>query len=102
MAAARLGFMAGHRDLLYGTAIMKMELTKIHTNLLAQHAALAAIQDFEYVKNAENILRRNLKHIVETIEKSDGCSIPVMPKYGFSMIMDVSRSVTAQELTVAL
>lgn len=103
MAAARLGFMAGHRDLLYGVAVMKMELTKIHTNLLAQHAALAAIQDFEYVKNVENILRRNLKHIVETVEKSDGCSIPVMPKYGFSMIMDVSGTgITAQELTVAL
>jgi len=103
MAAARLGFLAGHPDLLKAPAMAKMEITKIHTNLLAQYGALAAIQDHEYVKKSEEIMRRNLEHIVETVKMNEGCFIPVMPKCGFSMVIDISGTgVTAQELCVAL
>lgn len=107
MAALRLGFLAGHPDLLKAAAMMKMEITKIHTNLLAQYGAIAALKDKEYLQSAEATMRRNLAHVVES-EKTwlaNGCevTIPVMPKYGFSMVLDISKTgATAQEICVAL
>jgi aspartate/methionine/tyrosine aminotransferase len=102
-----LGFLAGHPDLLKAAAMMKMEITKIHTNLLAQYGALAALKDHEYVANSAEIMRRNLEHVVESVktwnERGYGITIPVMPKYGFSMVLDISKTgATAQELCVAL
>jgi aspartate/methionine/tyrosine aminotransferase len=103
MAATRVGFLAGHPDLLQAVTFVRMPIGKAHTNLLAQHGVLAAIQDFEYVKMSEEIMRRNLKHLAETVEMTEGCFIPVMPKYGFAITIDISGTdVTAQELCVAL
>ena len=103
MAAARVGFLAGHPDLLQSVTFVRMPIGKAHTNLLAQHGVLAAIQDFDYVKRSEEIMRRNLKHLAETVEMTEGCFIPVMPKYGFAITIDISgTNVTAQELCVAL
>lgn len=103
LASIRLGFLGAHPDLLKGVALMKMEITKIHTNLIGQYGALAAIQDHDYVIKAQNIIRENLNHIVKTVEMTEGCEIPVMPKYGFSMALDISGTgVSAQELCVAL
>lgn len=103
MASIRLGFLGAHPDLLKGVALMKMEITKIHTNLIGQFGALAALQDHDYVINAQNLIRENLKHIVETIAMTEGYEIPVMPKYGFAMAMDIAGTgVSAQELCVAL
>jgi len=107
MAAMRLGFLAGHPDLLKAAAMVKMEITKIHTNLLAQYGALAALQDHQYVKDAETVIRRNLDYVVDSVEdwQSQGyeVTIPVMPEYGFSMVFDISKlGISAQELCVAL
>lgn len=103
LASIRLGFLGAHPDILKGVALMKMEITKIHTNLVGQYGALAALQDHDHVIKSQNIIRENLKHIVETVEKTEGCTIPVMPKYGFSMAIDISETgVSAQELCVAL
>jgi len=107
MAALRLGFLAGHPDILKAAAMMKMEITKIHTNLLAQYGALAALKDHEYVEDSQQVMRRNLAHAVESAKvwqsKGYNVTVPVMPKYGFSMVFDISDTgVTAQELCVAL
>jgi aspartate/methionine/tyrosine aminotransferase len=107
MAALRLGFLAGHPDLLKAAAMMKMEITKIHTNLLAQYGALAALKDHEYVVNSARVMRRNLAHVVASAktwnERGYNVTIPVLPKFGFSMVLDISKTgVTAQELCVAL
>ncbi len=107
MAAVRLGFLAGHPDLLKAAAMVKMEITKIHTNLLGQHGALAALKDEEYLKRSEGIMRRNLAYVVESVEQWRAAgldiSIPVTPEYGFSMVLDVSGTgITGQELCVAL
>ena len=107
MAALRLGFLAGHPDILKAAAMMKMEITKIHTNLLAQYGALAALKDHDYVERSQQVMRRNLAHVVESAKAWQGSgynvTIPVMPKYGFSMVLDISDTgVTAQELCVAL
>jgi aspartate/methionine/tyrosine aminotransferase len=103
MAGVRVGFLAGHPELMRACLITKVSLTRLNTNLIAQYGALAALKDQDYVKKSEGIIRRNYAHIKKTIRKNKGISIPVEPEYGFSMVMDVSGTgVTAQELTVAL
>jgi len=103
MAGVRVGFLAGHPELMRACLITKVSLTRLNTNLIAQYGALAALKDQDYVKKSEGIIRRNYAHIKKTISKNKGISIPVEPEYGFSMVMDVSGTgVTAQELTVAL
>ena len=78
-------------------------MTRLNTNLIAQYGALAALKDDDYVRKSEEIIRHSYNHIKETIRQTKGVSIPVEPKYGFSMVIDVSGTgVTAQELTVAL
>ena len=103
MAGVRIGFLAGHPALIRACMITKVALTRINTNFIAQYGALAAIKDRDYVAESEGIIRRNYKIIKGIVEGTDGVSIPVDPKYGFSMVIDVSGTgVTAQELTVAL
>jgi aspartate/methionine/tyrosine aminotransferase len=103
MAGIRLGFLAGHPDLMRACLMAKVALTRLNTNLVAQYGALAALQDEEYVRKSEAIIRRNYTHIKETVSQTPGVSIPVEPKYGFSMVIDISKTgVSAQELTVAL
>jgi aspartate/methionine/tyrosine aminotransferase len=99
----RVGFMAGHPALLRGAFLTKMEITKIHINYPGQYAALAAMQDTDYVAASTEIIRRNYAHIEETVARTGGVSIPVKPAYGFCMMIDVSGAgVTAQEVTVGL
>jgi aspartate/methionine/tyrosine aminotransferase len=103
LAGARLGFLGGHPDLLKSVALLKMEITKIHNNLLGQHASLAAIKDDAYVDHATKVIRRNLMLVREAVKVSDGVTIPVDPQYGFCMCIDVKETgVTAQEVTIAL
>lgn len=103
MAGVRIGFLAGHTELIRACLITKTSLTRLNTNLIAQYGALAAIQDSGYVKNSTEIIRRNFKIIKGIVNATEGVFIPVEPVYGFSMIIDVSGTgATAQELTVAL
>jgi aspartate/methionine/tyrosine aminotransferase len=103
MAGVRLGFLAGHPDLMRACLMTKVALTRLNTNLISQHGALAAIKDEEYVKQSEALIRRNYAHVKETVHETPCITIPVEPQYGFSMVIDVSGTgVSAQELTVAL
>ncbi|MEQ9619510.1 MAG: pyridoxal phosphate-dependent aminotransferase [Deltaproteobacteria bacterium] len=103
MAGVRIGFLAGHTELLRACMITKTSLTRLNTNLIAQYGALAALKDNDYVKESRDIIRRNFEIIKGIVNDTEGVSIPVEPKYGFSMVIDVSETgVTAQELTVAL
>ncbi len=103
MPALRVGFMGGHPALLRGAFLLKMEITKIHINYPGQYAALAAMKDDAYIERSTEIIRRNYKHIEETVAMTDGVSIPVKPQYGFCMIIDVSGTgVSAQEVSTAL
>jgi len=103
MPALRVGFMAGHPDLIRGAFLTKMEITKIHINYPGQYAAMAAMQDEEYVKRSTEIIRRNLAHLEQTIASTPGVTMPIRPDYGFCTMIDVSGTgVTAQEITVGL
>jgi len=103
MPALRVGFMAGHPDLIRGAFLAKMELTKIHINYPGQFATLAAMRDHDYLTRSTEIIRRNFAHLKETVAGTPGVSIPVEPAFGFCTVIDVSGTgVTAQEITVGL
>lgn len=103
LPALRVGFMAGHPALLRGAFLLKMETTKIHINYPGQYACLAALQDHDYLDRSTQIIRRNYKHIEETVAMTEGVTIPVKPQYGFCMIIDISGTgVSAQEIATAL
>ena len=103
MAAVRIGFLAGHPDIMRACLITKVSMTRLNTNLIAQYGALAALKDFDYIIKTEKLIRRNYQFIKHVINFTEGISIPVEPSYGFSMVIDVSETgITAQELTVSL
>jgi len=103
MAGVRIGFLGGHPELIRACLIAKTSLTRLNTNLIAQYGALSALNDRGYVKKSQDIIRRNYSLIKEIIDGTEGIVIPVEPKYGFSMVIDVGGAgVSAQELTVAL
>jgi aspartate/methionine/tyrosine aminotransferase len=103
MPALRVGFMAGHPDLIRGAFLTKMEITKIHINYPGQYAALAAMRDHDYLLRSTQLIRRNFAHLSETIARTPEVTLPVRPDYGFCTMLDVSATgVTAQEITVGL
>lgn len=103
MAGVRIGFLGGHTDLIRACLISKTSLTRLNTNLVAQYGALAALNDKEYVVRSEDLIRRNYGLIKTIVDQTEGITIPVEPKYGFSLVLDVSGTgATSQELTVAL
>jgi aspartate/methionine/tyrosine aminotransferase len=103
LAGLRIGFLAGHPDLLKAPGTLKMEVTKIHIQLLGQYGAIAALKDRAYVETCTARIRRNYAHLKATIEQTRGITLPVEPRYGFCCVVDVAGTgVSAQELTVAL
>lgn len=103
MAAVRIGFLAGHSDIMRACLITKVSMTRLNTNLIAQYGALAALKDFDYIRRTEKLIRENYQFIKRVINFTEGISIPVEPSYGFSMVIDVSETgITAQELTISL
>lgn len=103
MAGVRIGFLGGHTEIIRACLITKTSLTRLNTNLISQYGALAALNDSKYVLKSESIIRRNYDLIKKIVDQTEGILIPVEPKYGFSMVIDVSGTgVSAQELTVSL
>jgi aspartate/methionine/tyrosine aminotransferase len=103
MAGARLGFLAGPRPLMRGCLQLKTALTRLNTNLIAQHGALAALRDTVYVERAERSIRANLAHLQETLAAMPALRLPVAPRHGLSCAVEIEpEATTAQELMVAL
>ncbi len=103
MAGARLGFLAGPRTLMRGCLQLKAAITRLNTNLISQHGALAALRDREYIGRAETAIRANLDHLRTTLDGIDGVSLPVAPQRGLACAISVDPGLaSAQELMVAL
>jgi aspartate/methionine/tyrosine aminotransferase len=103
MAGARLGFLAGPRRLMRDCLQLKAALTRLNTNLISQHGALAALCDDAYLDTAAAVVRRNLAHLQETLHAVPGARLAVTPERGLACAVDVSASgATAQEVMVAL
>ena len=103
MAGARIGFLAGPSRLMRSCLRLKAALTRLNTSLVAQHGALAALEDAVYLPHAQRIVRRNLAHLKDTIAAVDGIELTASPVRGLSCALNTSSAgTTAQELMVAL
>ena len=103
MAGARIGFLAGPSRLMRSCLRLKAALTRLNTSLIAQHGALAALEDERYLARAQGVVRANLAHLRATLDALDGPRLAVAPARGLACALDTSAAgVTAQELMVAL
>jgi aspartate/methionine/tyrosine aminotransferase len=103
MAGARIGFLAGSSRLMRSCLRLKAALTRLNTSLVAQHGALAALEDEHYLDHAQRIVRGNLDHLRETLARVGGIELATSPVRGLSCALDTAATgVTAQELMVAL
>jgi aminotransferase len=103
MASARIGFLAGPRDLMRGCLQLKAAVTRISTGLVAQHGALAALRDREHLPRAERAIRTNLAALEETLADVPGLRLATRPSRGLSCAVEIDPArTTAQELMVAL
>jgi aspartate/methionine/tyrosine aminotransferase len=103
MAGARIGFLGGPPGFVRGCLQLKAALTRLNTNLIAQHGALAALADQAYLAEAERTIVANLAHLEATLELVPGARLPARPRRGLACAVDVSGTgASAQELMVAL
>ena len=103
MAGARIGFLAGPSRLMRSCLRLKAALTRLNTSLPAQHGALAALRDPDYVQYAQGVVRGNLAHLKTTLAGIDGLRLTTSPVRGLACALDTSGAgVTSQELMVAL
>jgi aspartate/methionine/tyrosine aminotransferase len=103
MAGARIGFLGGPRGFVRGCLQLKAALTRLNTNLISQHGALAALRDGPYLTAAARTIDANLAHLERTLERIDGARLAVRPRRGLACAVEVSGTgASAQELMVAL
>jgi aspartate/methionine/tyrosine aminotransferase len=103
MAGARIGFLGGPPGFVRGCLQLKAALTRLNTNLISQHGALAALDDQRYLAQAADVIRSNLSHLAQTLAGVPGARLAVSPQRGLACAVDVSGTgASAQELMVAL
>jgi aspartate/methionine/tyrosine aminotransferase len=103
MAGARIGFLGGPPGFVRGCLQLKAALTRLNTNLVSQHGALAALQDDAYLATAQRTIVANLAHLEQTLDGVPGTKVVVRPQRGLACAVDVSGTgASAQELMVAL
>ncbi|HUA06733.1 MAG TPA: pyridoxal phosphate-dependent aminotransferase [Solirubrobacteraceae bacterium] len=103
MAGARIGFLGGPPGFVRGCLQLKAALTRLNTNLISQHGALAALNDESYLAGAARTVAGNLAHLQRTLESAPGVRLVVRPERGLACAIDVSGTgASAQELMVAL
>ena len=103
MAGARIGFLGGPPGLMRGCLQLKAALTRLNTNLISQHGALAALRDRDYLQSAAATIAANLAHLERTLEDVAGSRLVVPPVRGLACAVDVSGTgASAQELMVSL
>jgi aspartate/methionine/tyrosine aminotransferase len=103
MAGARIGFLGGAPGFVRSCLQLKAALTRLNTNLISQHGALAALQDSSYLEMAQRTILANLHHLEHTLERVDGVRLVVRPERGLACALDVTGTgASAQELMVAL
>ena len=103
MAGARIGFLSGPPGFVRGCLQLKAALTRLNTNLISQHGALAALTDESYLAGAARTIVSNLRHLEGTLDDVHGARLVVRPQRGLACAVDVSGTgASAQELMVAL
>jgi aspartate/methionine/tyrosine aminotransferase len=103
MAGARIGFLGGPPAFVRACLQLKAALTRLNTNLISQHGALAALHDRDYLAAASRTIVANLSDLEQTLDRVPGVRLVVRPQRGLACALDVSGTgASAQELMVAL
>ena len=95
--------LSGPPGFVRGCLQLKAALTRLNTNLISQHGALAALTDESYLAGAARTIVSNLRHLEGTLDDVHGARLVVRPQRGLACAVDVSGTgASAQELMVAL
>lgn len=90
MAGMRIGAMLAPPDIMKD--LIKYDTNVLSVNVLAQRAALTALQTKEnWLPNVLKISRNNQEKIKSAVEKIDGAFLPVFPSYTNMFVIDVSE-----------
>ena len=60
-------------------------LTRLNTNLISQHGALAALRDPDYLESAAATIAANLAHLERTLENVPGARLADLDDFGASL-----------------
>ena len=89
LAGMRIGALVGQKPLM--DRVVPYLVGKLGTNVLAQRAALAALETKkDWIGRVVEQARANQRRIVETVRKIDGLSVPVYPSSSNTLVIDVS------------
>ncbi|TLZ64864.1 MAG: pyridoxal phosphate-dependent aminotransferase [Methanobacteriota archaeon] len=91
LAGMRVGALLGMPDAL--TPVKKYDTNVLGTNVLAQRAALAALQcKGEWLPMVRDIVRKNQEIIRTAVKKVKGCSLPVFPSMANMFVIDTAQT----------
>jgi aspartate aminotransferase len=91
LAGMRVGALAAGPEL-WGR-IKDYTVSTLGINVLAQAAARAALETKrEWMPRVKEVSRRNQAMIRETVRKTEGCFLPVMPSHANLFVIDISAT----------
>ena len=89
MAGARIGFLGGPPGFVRGCLQLKAALTRLNTNLISQHGALAALRRRVYLRRRRGRSRRT-SAISRDPRRRAGARLVVRPQRGLACAVEVS------------
>ena len=103
MAGIRIGFIGGAPEVIQPILFLKSSLTRINVSIVAQYAALYALQDKAYLSKCDRVLRDNFKRLSKIISDNAKLNFLVLPTHGYFTSIDTAQiKASCQELTIAL
>ncbi len=91
LAGMRIGAILGPTDLM--KQVKKFDTNPLGVNVLAQHAALAALQTKkEWLPGIRRTCETNQRTIRAAVDKVDGATLPVFPSKANMFVIDVSAT----------
>jgi len=96
LAGMRVGALAGMPDAL--AAIKKYDTNVLGTNVLAQRAALAALQcKDEWLPMVRSLVQKNQEVIRGAVKTVKGCTLPVFPSRANMFVIDIASTGVSPE-----
>jgi histidinol-phosphate aminotransferase len=85
LAGLRIGYCLGRPEF---TSFMERVRQPFNTNLLAQEAAVAALDDKEFLKKTRKAVLEGKRYLYDTLMK---CGVPCVPSVANFLLIDVGR-----------
>ena len=91
LAGMRIGVLAAPKQLM--DKMMPYNTNVLSVNILAQRAALAAMESIDtWIPALKNQMLKNQEIIKNAVEKVDGCFLPVYPSSTNMFVVDISQT----------